>query len=76
MFLCHIIVKYFIDYGFKPSTIKRLSRIFGNCALVQSCILPKRLDCVYIHLTCRKMEQFYDGIPEDETSCVETCWSS
>jgi len=69
-------VKYFIDYGFKPSIIKRLLRIFGNCASVQSCILPKWLDCVYIHLTCRKIEQLCDGIPEDETSRVETRWSS
>jgi len=69
-------VKCFIDYDFKPSTIMRLLRTFGDCALVQGCILLKWLDCVYIHLTCRKIEQLYDGIPEVENSCVEKRWNS
>ena len=50
-------------------------RIFGNCALVRSCIPPMRLDCVHIHLACRKIEQLSGGLLEGDTLCVET-WSS
>jgi len=49
--------------------------LFGNCALVQSCILPKWLDCVCIHLACWKIEVLYGGLPEDDALCVEMHWS-
>jgi len=63
MCLHYIMVKYFIEYCFLPSTVKWLLRIFGNCALVQSCILSTWPDCVYIHLVCRNIGQLYGGLP-------------
>jgi len=50
--------------------------LFGSCALVQSYIPPKWLDCVYIHLVCRKIKQLHGGLPEDDALCFEMHWSS
>lgn len=49
--------------------------LFGNCALVQSCVLQKWLDCVYIHLACGKIEQLYGGLPEDGALRDKRHWS-
>jgi hypothetical protein len=50
--------------------------IFGNTALVQNCILSKRLDCIYIHLACQKVEHLYGGLREDDISAGDTHWIS
>ena len=46
--------------------------MFGNRIFVQSCILPKWLDCVYIHLAYRKIELLYEELSEEDALCVET----
>jgi hypothetical protein len=37
---------------------------------------PTWLDCVFIHLACRKIELFHGRLPEGDASCVETRRSS
>jgi len=46
--------------------------LFGNCALVQSCILPKWLVCVCIHLACWKMNCYMVDFLR-MTPCVSKC---
>jgi hypothetical protein len=79
MCLRYIIVKCFIYYGFQLSTIKRLSRTFRKLCFgtklhsIRTSVIGL---CVDTHLACRKVEQLYGGLSEEDTLCVETLWSS
>jgi len=59
-----------------PGKISLTEFILVRGALVRSCILPMSLDCVFIHLARRTIQQLYSGLPEDDASCVETSCSS